>query len=85
MYDKGTYASRLYGDETPTYTGVTATNFFTYGMEDSGTTHYQIGNPYGLEKGISGRPPCHQRQRHIEPVPDLPHSKCCCHRGLRRR
>ena len=50
MYDKGTYASRLYGDETPTYTGVTATNFFTYGMEDSGTTHYQIGNPYGLEK-----------------------------------
>ena len=50
MYDKGTYASRLYGDETPTYTGVTATNFFTYGVEGSGTTHYQVGNPYGLEQ-----------------------------------
>ena len=49
MYDKGTYASRLYGDETPTYTGVTTTNFFTYTMEDGGSAHYQVGNPYGLE------------------------------------
>lgn len=49
MYDKGTYAGRLYGDETPTYTGIKMTNYFTFSMEGSGASHYQVGNPYGIE------------------------------------
>ena len=49
MYDKGTYASRLYGDETPSYTGMKATNYFTFCAEDSSISRYQVGNPYGIE------------------------------------
>lgn len=49
MYDKGSFTTRLYGDTTPTYTGVTQTNYFTFSTDGGKTSYYQVGNPYGFE------------------------------------
>ncbi len=61
--------------KTPTYTGSDRYQFLHlwYGRQwDDPLSDWQS---LRSGKGISGRPPCHQRQRHIEPVPDLPHSE----------
>ncbi len=49
MYDKVSYTEYLYGDETPTYTGYTATNNLIIRYSGSTTGYYAIGNPYFIE------------------------------------
>lgn len=49
MYDYGTYVDRLYGDETPTYTGVLATNALITRFAGLTSAYYNTVNNYLVE------------------------------------
>ena len=57
MYEKNTYAERLYGDTTPTYfdpgaeySGMEDTNSLVVKFADDANSYYMVGNPYFTEE-----------------------------------
>ena len=49
MYDKGTYAASLCGEQKPSYLGATKTNNLVVKYQGDNDGYYVIGNPYAVE------------------------------------
>ncbi len=50
MYDRGSFISRLYGDEEPTYVSDIAQNYLSLRRADNAENYNHTGNPYVVEE-----------------------------------